>query len=166
MRKRIGLATVCIALLCGILGQAASGRDAEAKAVNAAFDRYVLGWQKGDLSLLGGVYANDVRLTAYWPDPTRPSRLESWTTVRESLKDIFARIHGMDLEFQERQIDIYGTCAVLTSHWTWHDPADPIFDHGRATFVFKKDGGKWLIVHEHSSVAPFIPGEEPGAAGK
>ena len=73
MRKKIGLGSVCIPLLCGILGQAASGRDAEAKAVNAAFDRYVLGWQKGDLSLLSGVYANDVRLTAYWPDPTRPS---------------------------------------------------------------------------------------------
>jgi ketosteroid isomerase-like protein len=119
---------------------------------------------KGDLSLLGGVYAKRPSDAIGLTDA--PVAAESWTTVRESLKDIFARIHGMDLEFKERQIDIYGMCAVLTSHWTWHDPADPIFDHGRATFVFKKDGGKWLIVHEHSSVAPFIPGEEPGAAGK
>jgi ketosteroid isomerase-like protein len=166
MTKRIGLSIVCVPLLCAILGQAANGRDAEAKAVNAAFDRYVLGWQKGDLRLLGGVYANDARLTAYWPDPTRPSRLESWPTILESLKDIFGLISGMNLEFNERQIDIYGTCAVLTTHWIWHEPADPVFARGRATFIFKKDGGKWLIVHEHSSVKPFIPGEEPRADRK
>jgi ketosteroid isomerase-like protein len=166
MRKKIGLAIVCAPLLCGILGQAANGRDSEAKAINAAFDRYVLGWQKGDLNLLGGVYANDARLTAYWPDPTRPSRLESWTTIRESLKDIFGRIRGMNLDFNEREIDVYGTCAVLTTQWIWHEPADPVFEHGRGTFVFKKDNGRWLIVHEHSSVTPFIPGEEPGTDRK
>jgi len=162
MKTTIVFATICVSLLCGISGRAESGTNAEAKAVNTAFDRYVLGWQKGDLNLLGDVYAHDARLTAYWPDPTRPSRLESWTTIRESLEDIFGRIRGMNLEFNERQIDIVGDCAILTSQWTWHEPADPVFEHGRATFVFKKQGGKWLILHEHSSVTPFVPGEEPG----
>jgi ketosteroid isomerase-like protein len=165
MRTQFALTTVCVLLLCGVLLHAGSEQANDANAVNAAFDRYVLGWQKGDLNLLGGVYAHDARLTAYWPDPTRPSRLESWATVRESLQDIFSRIDGMDLEFKERQIDVYGTFAVLTSQWTWHDPADPMFGHGRATFVFKKEAGDWRIVHEHSSVMPFVPGEEPGQPG-
>jgi ketosteroid isomerase-like protein len=165
MKTRIVFATVFLALLAGVQGGTVGDKDTDSKAVNATFDRYVLGWQKGDLNLLGGIYANEARLTAYWPDPTRPSRLESWAIVRENLKDIFDRVHGMDLEFNERQIDIYGNCAVLTSQWTWRHPADPIFEHGRATFVFKKDGGKWLIVHEHSSVRPFIPGEDPQPGG-
>jgi len=159
MKTRIAFATVCVVLLS--TSGSAGNNDVESKAVNAVFDRYVLGWQKGNLEILGDIYANDARLTAYWPDPTRPSRLESWTRIRVELKDIFDQIHGMDLDFNERQIDVYGPCAVLTSQWTWHHPADPIFAHGRATFVFRKDHGKWLLVHEHSSVTPFIPGEDP-----
>jgi ketosteroid isomerase-like protein len=158
MRKRIAFATVFVALLGATAARTASATNPETKAVNAAFDRYILGWQKGDIDLLASVYAHDVRLTAYWPDPTRPLRLESWTTVRQNLKEVFDLIHRMDLDFDQRQIDIYGEVAVLTSHWTWHQPSGPFFEHGRATFIFKKDGGRWLIVHEHSSVTPFLPG--------
>src|SRR6516162_1871161 len=77
MKTRIMLATAFVALSAA---HSASGGDknSEGKAVNAAFDRYVLGWQKGDIDLLQTVYAHDARLTAYWPDPTRPMRLESW----------------------------------------------------------------------------------------
>jgi ketosteroid isomerase-like protein len=158
MRTRIALTTFFIALLGAAQGGTVSEMSAEAKAVNAAFDRYVHGWQTGDIDVLATVYAHDARLTAYWPDPTRPSRLESWTTIRENLKDVFDLIHRMDLEFNERQIDVYGTVAVLTTHWTWHKASGPFFERGRATFIFKKDAGRWLVVHEHSSVTPFLPG--------
>ena len=158
MRKGIAFATVFVALLGGTPARTASVTNPEARAVNAAFDRYILGWQKGDIDLLSSAYAHDARLTAYWPDPTRPLRLESWTTVRQNLKEVFDLIHRMDLDFDQRQIDIYGEVAVLTSHWTWHNPSGPFFEHGRATFIFRKDGGRWVIVHEHSSVTPFLPG--------
>jgi ketosteroid isomerase-like protein len=162
MNTRVAIAAVCVPLLLGFTGQAANMKDAPSKEVNATFDRYIAGWNKGDLNLLSSVYASDARLTAFWPDPYRPSRLESWATIKSNLKDIFEQIQGLDLEFNEREIDFYGSCAVLTSHWTWHDPANPLFAHGRATFVFRRDGNKWLVVHEHSSVLPFIPsGDEP-----
>jgi hypothetical protein len=158
MRTTIALTTVFIAVLGVAHGETANEKSSEAKAVNAAFDRYVLGWKTGDIDLLGTVYAHDARLTAYWPDPVRPSRLESWRTVRENLKEVFDLIRRMDLEFNERQIDVYGNVAVLTSHWTWNQPSGPFFKRGRATFIFKKEDGKWLVVHEHSSVTPFLPG--------
>jgi ketosteroid isomerase-like protein len=159
MKTRILFATIWFACL-GAHGESLAARDAEAKAINATFDRYVLGWQTGDIGLLATIYAHDARLTVYWPDPARPSRLESWPTVRENLKEVFDLIKHMDLEFDQRQIDVYGGVAVLTSQWTWRDPSGPFFEHGRATFVFKKDAGRWLIVHEHSSVIPFLPGAD------
>jgi ketosteroid isomerase-like protein len=159
MRTRIALVAF-VALLGAAEGATVSKMSPEAKAVNAAFDRYVLGWQTGDIDLLATVYAQDARLTAYWPDPTRPLRLESWTTVRENLKEVFDLIRRMDLEFNDRQIDVYGGVAVLTSHWTWRRPSNAFFEHGRATFILKKDGGKWQVVHEHSSVNPFLPGRD------
>ena len=66
----------------------------------------------------------------------------------------------MDLEFNERQIDVHGNVAILTSQWTWRRASGPFFEHGRATFIFKKDGGRWQVVHEHSSVTPFLPGRD------
>jgi ketosteroid isomerase-like protein len=156
----VWFATVFAALLGATQSACVGAKDSEIKAVNDTFDRYVLGWQKGDIDLLGTVYAQDARLTAYWPDPTRPLRLESWTRVRENMKEVFDLIHCMDLEFDERQIDVYGGVAVLTSHWTWHHPSGPFFEHGRSTFIFKKDGSKWRIVHERSSVTPFLPGAD------
>lgn len=158
MKTKILFATVVVAAFGAAHTAAVGAKDFDAKAVNATFDRYVLGWQKGDIDLLETVYSHDGHLTAYWPDPTRPARLESWATVKENLKDVFDLIHRMDLEFDERQIDVYGSVAVLTTHWTWHHPSGRFFEHGRATFIFKKDAGKWMIVHEHSSVTPFIPG--------
>jgi hypothetical protein len=166
MRTRIALTTVSIAVLCVAQGGTGSQMSSEAKAVNATFDRYVQGWKTGDIDLLGTVYAQDARLTAYWPDPTRPSRLQSWRTVRDNLKEVFDLIRRMDLDFNERQIDVYGNIAVLTSHWTWNRPSGPFFERGRATYVFKKEAGKWLVVHEHSSVTPFLPGGDSEFAVK
>jgi hypothetical protein len=159
-RTKIVLAIASVALLCSAQSGTIKPRESEAKAVNAAFDRYVQGWQTGDINLLGSIYAHDARLTVYWPDPTRPSRLQSWDSVRTNLKEVFDLIHRMNLEFDERQIDVYGGVAVLTTHWTWHQPSGVFFEHGRATFIFKKDGGNWRIIHEHSSVTPFIPGQD------
>jgi ketosteroid isomerase-like protein len=166
MRTRIAIATVSIALLSIVYGETGSPKSPEAKAINATFDRYVRGWNTGDIDLLGTVYAQDARLTAYWPDPTRPSRLESWRTVRENLKEVFDLIRRMELDFNERQIDVYGDIAVLTSHWKWNRPSGPFFERGRATYVFKKEAGKWLVIHEHSSVSPFLPGGDSEFAVK
>ena len=158
MTKRIVLAAAFVALLVTVPGRAAGVENPETKAVNAAFDRYVLGWQKGDIEMLSKSYSHDARMTAYWPDPVHPLRIESWDTLRKYLVEVFDLIKGMDLDFDRREIDVYGDVAVLTTRWTWRRPSNPFFEHGRGTFIFKKEAGKWMIVHEHSSVTPFIPG--------
>jgi ketosteroid isomerase-like protein len=159
MKRYLLALAIAVTLASPVFTAVAETENAETRQVNDTFDRYVLGWKNGDLHLLGEVYANNARLTAYWPDPSRGSRLSGWSQIHDELKDVFDRIHGMDLDFNERQIDIYGRCAVLTTQWTWHHPADPIFATGRATFIFNKQGHRWVLVHEHSSVTPFIPGE-------
>jgi len=158
MTRRIVFATIFAALLGTVPGRTAGVENPEAKAVNAAFDRYVLGWQKGDIEMLSTSYSHDVRMTAYWPDPVHPLRIEGWDTLRKNLVEVFDLIKRMDLDFDQRKIDVYGEAAVLTTRWTWRRPSNPFFEHGRGTFIFKKEAGKWVIVHEHSSVTPFIPG--------
>lgn len=152
------LLIVCVATLVPFAFSRPS-EDAR-QEINKTFDQYVQGWRKGDVKLLSEVYANDAKVSAYWPDPSRPNLLMGWPKISSNLKDIFERLHeispyGMDLEFNERNIDLYGDTAVLTSSWVWGHPADPAFGTGRATFIFQHRGKKWFIVHEHSSVTPF-----------
>ena len=152
---------ICAALLGGavIKGQAGTSNDSTAKEIMAAFDTYVVGWHDGNLKQLTGSYLNDGRVSAYWPDPSRGGLLEGWTRISTDLDDIFTHSGGMDLDFHDRKIEVYGNTAVLTSLWTWAAPPSPSFTHGRVTFVFVKQGKQWRVVHEHSSVMPFIPGD-------
>jgi len=125
------------------------------KEIGKTFDDYVRGWNTGNFRLLAGIYANDETLSVFWPDPARPELLVGWTRISSNLQEIFERVHGLDLEFNERKIQVYGDTAVLTSAWVWHHPADPAFGTGRVTFVFRHHDNKWWIIHEHSSVTPF-----------
>jgi ketosteroid isomerase-like protein len=128
----------------------------EIQEIGKIFDSYVSAWNKGNYETLAGIYANDRTVSVFWPDPARPSLLVGWTRISSNLKDVFGFLHGgLDLDFNDRQIQIYGDTALLTSSWVWHHPADPAFGSGRVTVIFHKYGKKWLIVHEHSSVTPF-----------
>jgi ketosteroid isomerase-like protein len=160
MFKLLPYNSVLIAFVCAAYGAgkpADSGDPAAVRLVRHAFDDYVRGWRSGDVPLLATIYAEDAQLSAYWPDPSRASRIRGWSQIKTDLEDIFGRIKGMDLEFNEREVNVYGDVAVLTSHWVWNTPADPMFATGRASFVFHRRGARWVIVHEHSSPTPVLP---------
>lgn len=134
--------------------------NSEIQEIGKVFDSYVTAWNKGDFETLAGIYANDSTVSAFWPDPYRPNLLVGWDRIASNLKTVFELIHGgMDLDFNDRQIQLFGDTALLTSSWVWHHPGDPAFGTGRASFIFHKYGKKWLIVHEHSSVTPFESGK-------
>src|SRR6266702_3239384 len=162
-KMRVVMAVFAV-FLCAVATGAAkpapSGDQAKKKEINKTFDDYVTGWRTGNVELLAKIYANDAKVSAYWPDPSRPGILVGWPKISKNLKDIFERLHeispyGMDLIFNDRIIDLYGDTAVLSTSWVWEHPADPAFGTGRGTFIFQRRGAKWVIVHEHSSVTPF-----------
>lgn len=166
MRAVVAVFTLLICALAIAAAASAGNRSAGNKdestkqEINKTFDDYVTGWRTGNVEMLSKIYANDARVSAYWPDPSRPGLLEGWPKISKNLKDIFERLHeispyGMDLDFNDRIIDLYGDTAVMTTSWVWKHPADPAFGTGRGTFIFQRRGSKWVIVHEHSSVTPF-----------
>jgi hypothetical protein len=163
-KPRVRAIVAAFALFICALTLVATGfarhEDETKQQINKTFDEYVTGWRTSNVEILSKIYANDAKVSAYWPDPSRPALLVGWPKISKNLQDVFERLHevspyGMDLDFNDRIIDIYGDTAVLTSNWVWHHPADPAFGTGRGTFIFQRRGTKWVIVHEHSSVSPF-----------
>jgi ketosteroid isomerase-like protein len=133
-----------------------------AQQVQAAFDRYIEAWRTGNMDAFAAAYTNDDRLTAYWPDHTRSYPIKGWENVRKALVEIVGLIGGMDLVYTEREVEMYGNIAILTANWKWvaienlrepmGDKAKQAYAKGRGTFVFERQGSKWVVVHEHSSV--------------
>ena len=139
--------------------------------VKQAFDRYVDGWTRGDLSVLDTVYATDDRLVLFWPDIRYPWRIKGYTAARKRLDEIFKTMSlmgGLKLDFYEREIEFFGNLAIFTAHWKWLNvPAEvkELFSGGRVTLIFEHRGPKWLIVHEHASwKPPDVEEKKPKAA--
>jgi ketosteroid isomerase-like protein len=143
------------------------------KEVNAAFDRYIEGWKRGDLDALAQVYATDDRVTAIWPDPTHSYPVQGWKTVRQELDDSikFAQVEfatGIDIEYSPRHVEVYDNVGIVTTSWRWANLDKPlrpgalpltqdgrdVWGKGQATFIFVKHGPIWSLVHEHVSVQP------------
>ena len=147
--------------------------DEQIKEVNATFDRYIDGWKRGDVDALGQIYANDGRVTAVWPDPTLAYPVQGWKSVHDELVQItdFAKEEygaGMDMSYSPRHIELYGDVAIMTTNWKWlnlegaekpgapiiADKSKDIYGKGQATFIFFRQGSKWILIHEHVSVLP------------
>jgi ketosteroid isomerase-like protein len=137
-----------------------------AQQVQAAFDKYIEAWRSGNMDAFAASYTNDDRLTAYWPDHTRTYPIKGWNNVRTALQEIVNLIGGMDLIYNNREVEVYGNIAILTADWRWvgigslrepmSDKAQKVYAKGRGTFVFERQGSKWVVVHEHSSVLSKI----------
>jgi ketosteroid isomerase-like protein len=154
-------------------------KNDDAAQVNAVFDRYVDAWKHGDVDALGKIYFKSDRLTAIWPDPSYTYPVMGWGNVRKDLLEVMRVTGGMDIEYSPRHIEIYGNTAILTANARWLDltrpdkPNQPVMaDAGKdtyangvqTTFIFVRQGAKWVLVHEHASVLPELsdPHGEPG----
>ena len=129
------------------------GGDAEA-AVRSRLDEIIEGLRAKDLAALRRVYAPDVVSFDVEP-PLRhvgiDAKLKNWAKV-------FAIFEKVDYELRDLAVAVSGELAVghgfgrvggtlrngdaVTGMWV------------RVTFVFRKAGGAWLIVHDQASV-PF-----------
>lgn len=135
------------------------GAEGEIRAVvegvNAAF-------RAGDLEKLKSFFAKDV--VAYdMPTPLAfkgiDSYLESWKMALEMMTDMGPFETAEDKYFIGQDIGTYHTLFRMTGTLTKDN--QKIDSWARYTGVFKKTGGKWLIVHEHFSVPIDMEKEKP-----
>ena len=106
--------------------------------------------QTDDLDKVVANYANDAILL-----PTMSSKIRH---NHEEIKDYFK--HFLKLKavehVDEENIRVYGDIAVNSGRYTFN-----ILKNGKSeqikarfTFVYRRAGGKWLIIEHHSSVLP------------
>jgi len=119
-------------------------------------------WQIGDTEMLHSHYADDVLVVSgMWEPP-----LQGWQNYLSAYQSQRARTQGIRLDRSNTFIKVQGDTAWCTYQWDFSGQVDgnPSNAAGHTTLVLQKRAGKWLIVLNHTSVAPVPQRPAPASA--
>ncbi|MEM6329679.1 MAG: SgcJ/EcaC family oxidoreductase [Planctomycetota bacterium] len=133
--------------------------DAEQQAaseIRAVLDRQLARWNAGDLDGFLEDYWRSPRLTFSSGGQTR----RGYQQTRERYLAAYPDAAAMgETEFSELEVTVLGdTAAMVLGRWALKRPKDDGRGEeaigGNFTLVFRKIGGRWLIIHDHTSRSP------------
>jgi len=130
-----------------ILAACATARN-DRRDVRAAVDAVVHGLEQLDADATVAPFADDA--IVFFPDSAgEPARVEGKAAIRGVFARFFEQVRksgttSMTLHPADVRVDIAGDAAVVTFHLR-----GPILS--RRTFVLRRIGGTWRIVHLHAS---------------
>ena len=119
--------------------------------VRAAVAEFVNALNALDAERLGRTFAEDI--SVFFPGPPfQAVRFDGRANVQNGFAQLFAQLRqrgtrSANLQPRAESVQLYGDVAVATFHLLGQQEV------GRRTLVLRRLGGRWLIVHLHSSVA-------------
>ncbi|MBI3663876.1 MAG: nuclear transport factor 2 family protein [Acidobacteria bacterium] len=113
------------------------------------------GWQIGDTNLLHSAYADDVSVVSGAYEPP----ILGWANFLATYQKLRARISTVQVDRRNTYTVVRGTLAWSSYQWEFSGVMDGSAAHwkGQTTLVLEKRAGKWMIVHNHTSVVPEAP---------
>jgi ketosteroid isomerase-like protein len=129
------------------------------QAIELMLSQMLAAWQIGDEQMLHSYYADDVLVVSgAWEPP-----LQGWTNYLRAYQAQRSRTQGVRLERTNTFTKIVGTAAWSTYQWEFSGQVDGAQTSavGQTTLMLEKRNGKWLIVVNHTSVAPMPPRPVP-----
>jgi ketosteroid isomerase-like protein len=119
-------------------------------------------WQLGDTESLHKYYADDVLVVSgLWEPP-----VIGWENYARVFQAQRAGVTGVRMDRTNTYIKVNGNSAWATYQWNYTATLDGKFSgfRGHTTLVFSKQGSRWLIVLDHSSVVPEVVPTAPAAS--
>ena len=122
-------------------------------------------WQINDLDKLHQTYAEDVILVSgNWAPP-----IVGWSNFATSYQQQRSHLQQVRMDRSNTYIKVKGTFAWACYQWDFSASVDgqPSAGRGQTTLILEKDNGRWLIVHNHTSlvqgVGALTPSKPAGA---
>lgn len=135
---------------------AAPAFAAETPSVEAALNDWKMAVEGGNVDAIMKLYdKNAVMISTFAQEPM---------TKREQIKAYFKKVvpnPDIKVEIEDTHPRLYGNVAVISGRYTlsYTQEGEPVSIPARYTFVYALEGGKWLIVDQHSSRVP-LPDDE------
>jgi ketosteroid isomerase-like protein len=161
MRKLIGLA-IATGLILTLICFSPAAASTEVEELLPLITKYGEAFETGDAEALGELYWQDERLTVFWPEPETAFRIDGWSQWQSYLKGFAGFVSklppgGLNLEMRQPSMVVMEDVAIVTSYWVGTmltaEGGSQVMQ-GRATLIWKKIDGKWVIIHEHDSLFP------------
>jgi ketosteroid isomerase-like protein len=108
-------------------------------------------WQLGDLDRLHQVYADDaVFISGLWVPP-----VFGWANYLPLYQQQRARMQQVRLDRTNTYIKVSGTVGWACYQWDFGGTVNgqPMTSRGQTTLIMEKRNNRWVIVHNHTSVA-------------
>lgn len=155
----IGLALGLLAVGCPLNGGASPTEEQKIEeTITAVIDAY----RSGDYAAMGRYYAPEVTMV---PGDYNPP-LSDWTQVEQRYRQASASLTGVAMTRENTRIVRRGKLAWAVYQWRYAAfvGTQTVGAQGHTTLVLEKRGGKWLILHNHTSaLPPSCPSEKPAA---
>jgi ketosteroid isomerase-like protein len=119
-------------------------------------------WQLGDAEKLHGDYADDVAIVnGSWAPP-----ILGWTNYLAVYQQQRARMQQVRMDRTNTYIKVNGTVGWACYQWDFAAVVDgqPTVSQGQTTMVLEKRNNHWVIVLNHTSLAPKVPLAAPATA--
>ena len=160
IKKTIYGLLLCAALaFCLYATPSANAASAEEEVLQV-MTNWFKAYNTNNADLMASLYWNSPKLTAFCPDLSSAFLIQGWELNAAGWKPIEKDPIGTYVNKPSHiQVTMLTeNVAIITGYntETYTEPttkAQSIY-HVRGTFVVQKIDGKWLIVHEHSSVLP------------
>lgn len=161
---------LCAALLASASSVAADSPAAnpDQAAIQALENTYNEGVNSRDIAKIMSVYAPGKQLFVF--DVVPPREYTSWEAYKKDWEALFTALPGpIKNTMSELTIHVVGSLAyghnVQTGEFT-HEDGSKMTVVARASDVYRKMNGKWLIVEEHNSVPVNLDTMKPDLLSK
>lgn len=134
--------------------------------IDALISEMLGAWQIGDAEKLHSLYAEDVTVVSgLWAPP-----VAGWANYLADYQRQRTRVQQVRMDRQNTLVRVNGTTAWVCYQWDFSGVVDGQGSaaRGQTTLVLAKRNGRWLIVHNHTSLtqeaAPQAPAAPPPGA--
>ena len=140
-------------------GIAPQGNDND--LIDYRISEMLAGWQLGDTELMHSVYADDVSVVSGAYEPP----IMGWSNFLATYQKLRARVVTAHKERFNTYTVVRGTLAWSSFQWEFNGDVDGQSARwrGQTTLVLEKRAGKWMIVHDHTSVVQDATTPKPEA---
>jgi ketosteroid isomerase-like protein len=112
-------------------------------------------WQVGDIDRLHKTYADDVVVVSgAWEPP-----IIGWDNFLRAYQQQRARMQAVRMDRQNTYVKVDGNVAWANYQWDFEATVDgqPTAARGHTSLVMEKREGRWVIVHNHTSLVAQSP---------
>lgn len=142
MRQLVVTIACSFVVVLNTTAQSLSEQDLALKTVQT----FIAANERADLPLMMSTFADDA--TIFMPgEPAK--RISGSAAIRDAFAGLFAARRGpIVITAADVQVQLLDDIAIVTAHLV-RPPTSP--GTSRRTFVLRKTGDRWLIVHLHAS---------------